>query len=192
MRFLVLYLRSRRVAHGAGVAAACVVGLGLLAGDGETNRLLLAVFAVTVVCAVTATGLAGRDAALERTAARDWRLRRAAHVVAIGGLAVALGVTVGPPLATEVLVRDAAGLAGLAAFGAAALGGRLAWCVPLGWSLAATSVFLASRDMPAPLLTWPLQPAGTAPATAAACVVGLAGLLVYVERGPATRGDASA
>ena len=92
MRWLALYLRSRQVVAGTGVAAACVVALGLVAGDREPVRLLLAVFALTVVCAVTATGLAGPDPALERTTARDWRLRRAAHVVAIGGLAVVLYV----------------------------------------------------------------------------------------------------
>jgi hypothetical protein len=145
---------------------------------------MLTVFAVAVVCAVTATGLAGADPALERTAARDWRVRRATHVVAIGGLAVVLGVTAGPPVATEVVVRDAVGLTGLAAVGATVLGGGLAWCVPVAWSVVAMSAFLASQPTPAPLVTWPFQPAGTTAATIVAGVLGLAGLLVYALRGP--------
>ena len=182
-----LYLRSRQVATGVVVAVACVTGLGLLSGTSELGRLMLAVFAVTAVCAVTATGLAGPDPALERTAARDWRTRRATHVVAIGVLAVVLGVTAGPPAATEVVVRDAAGLTGLAALGATALGGGLAWCVPLGWSVVAVTALLAGRPTPAPLVTWPVQPAGTVAATVAAVVVGLAGLVVYAVWGPRVR-----
>jgi hypothetical protein len=187
VRWLALYLRSRQVVAGMGVAVACVVGLGLVAGDIAPIRLLLAVFAVTVVCAVTATGLAGPDPALDRTAARDWRLRRAAHVVAIGGLAVVLGVTAGPPVATEVVVRDAVGLTGLAALGTTVLGGGLAWCLPMTWSVAAASAFLTSMPTPAPLVTWPVQPAGTTAATVAAGVLGLVGLLTYTVAGPATR-----
>ena len=187
MRWLALYLRSRQVVAGVAVAAASVTGFGLLAGDREHVRLLLAMFAVTVVCAVTATGLAGPDVALERTAARDGRLRRATHVAAIGGLAVVLGVTAGPPVATDVLVRDAVGLTGLAALATTLLGGGLAWCLPAGWSVVATAAMLAARPTPAPLVTWPVQPAGTAAATVAAAVLGLAGLLAYTVLGPATR-----
>jgi hypothetical protein len=180
----VLYLRSRQVAAGVVVAVACVVGFERLAGDNPRIRLMLAMFAVTVVCAVTAAGLAGPDGSLERTAALGWRPRRAAHVVAIGGLAVVLGVTAGPPVATQVVVRDAVGLTGLVAFGATVLGGGLAWCVPVTWSVAALTALLSSRPVPAPLLTWPVQPAGTSAATVAAGVVGLAGLLVYAMLGP--------
>lgn len=179
-----LYLRSRQVAAGTGVAVACVLGLGRLTGTTEPIRLMLAVFGVAVVCAVTATGLAGQDPALDRTAARDWRGRRATHVVAIGGLAVVLGVTAGPPVATEVVVRDAVGLTGLAALGATVLGGGLAWCLPMAWSVVAVSAFLASAPPAAPLVTWPVQPVGTTTATIAAGALGLAGLLVYAVRGP--------
>lgn len=184
VRWVVLYLRSRQLALGAGVALAAVVGLGLLAGANPESRLLLAVFAVTVGVAVTASGLAGPDAALERTAALDWRWRRAAHVVATGGLTSALCVLAGPQAATEVLVRDAIGLSGLAALGAAVLGGGLAWWVPLVWVVAAMSMFMTSQPPVAPALTWPFQPPDTPAATVAAGVLGLAGLLVYAVRGP--------
>lgn len=184
MRRLALYLRSRQVAAGVGVAVVCVPGLGLLAGDNDQVRLMLTAFAVAMVCAVTATGLAGPDPVLERTAAWDWRWRRTTHVVAIGGLAVVLGVTAGPSVATEIVVRDAVGLTGLAAFGVTVLGGGLAWCLPVVWAVVAVSAYLGHEVAPAPLVTWPVQEAGTAAATVAAGVLGLAGLLVYAMRGP--------
>ena len=184
MRWLTLYLRSRQVAAGAGVALACVVGISLLAGDNPTLQLVLALFAVMAVTAVTATGLAGPDPALERTAALSWWWRRAAHVVAIGVLAAVLGVLAGPPVTTEVAVRDAVGLTGLAAVGATVVGGGLAWCVPMVWTVAAVGALLASNPPAAPLLTWLVQPPATTAATVAAGALGLGGLLAYALRGP--------
>lgn len=184
MRLVALYLRSRQVAAGAGIALACVVGLSLLVGDNPTLRLAFAVLAIAAVTAVTATGLAGPDVALERTAALNWWWHRAAHVVAIGGLAVALGVVAGPPMATEQVVRAAVGLAGLAALGATVLGAGLAWCVPLVWTVAAVSALLVSRPPAGPLLTWLVQPPDTTAASIAAGVLGLVGLLTYALRGP--------
>ena len=184
MRWLLLYLRSRQVAAGTGTALACAVGVALLTGDNPTRQLMFAVLTTTAVTAVTATGLAGVDPALERTAALRWWWRRAAHVVAIGGLAVVLGVAVGPPVDTEVVVRGAVGLAGLAALGATVLGGGLAWCVPMVWTVVAVSALLASQPPAGPLLTWLVQPPDTTAATVAAGGLGLAGLLVYAIRGP--------
>jgi hypothetical protein len=184
VRWLALYLRSRQVAVGVAVAVAAAVGIGLLGDDNDQPGVMLTVFAITVVCAVTASGLAGPDPALERTAAWRWWGRRVAHVVAIGALAVVLGVTAGPPVATGMVVRDAIGLTGLAALGAAVLGSGLAWVVPLVWSVVAVSAFMGNEVAPAPVVTWPVQPAGTTAATIAAAVLGLAGLLVYAVRGP--------
>ncbi|MFL6123216.1 hypothetical protein [Actinophytocola sp.] len=184
MRWLVLYLRSRQVLVSVGTALACVVGLGVLTGESEGVRLVMAVFAATAVTAVTATGLAGPDPALERTAALTWWTRRAAHVVAIGVLAVVLGVVLGPPVATEVVVRDAVGLTGLAALGATVLGGALAWCLPMTWTVVASGALLAGDPVVAPPLTWLVQPPGTTAAMVAAVVMGVAGLLVYAVRGP--------
>lgn len=178
------YLRSRQVAAGAGIAFACVAGLGLLAADSPGLRLVQAVFAVVLVASVTATGLAGPDPALDRTAALDWRWRRAAHVVAVGTLAAVLGMVAGPPVPAEIVVRDAVGLAGLAALGATVLGAGLAWCLPVVWAVAAVAALMAGEPAVASLLTWPVQPPGTTSATIAAWTLGLAGLVVYAARGP--------
>jgi len=184
VRWLVLYLRSRQVAAGAGVALACVAGLRLLAGDSPIFQEMLAVLGIALVTAVAAAGLAGVDPALERTAALDWRVRRAAHVVAVGGLTTVLGVVVGPPMPAEVVLRAAVGLTGLAALGVTLLGGGLAWWVPVTWTVGAVSAWLASQPPVAPLLTWPLQPPDTTAATVAAWTLGLGGMLVYAVRGP--------
>lgn len=182
-----LYLRSRQVAVGAGIALVCVAGIGLLSENSVHMRLVLAVFAAVLVTAVTATGLAGPDPALDRTAALGWWWRRGAHVAAIGGLAAVLGVVTGPSAPAEIVVRDAVGLAGLAALGATVLGAGLAWCLPVVWALAAVSAYLSSQPAVAPLLTWPVQPPDTTAATVAAWTLGLLGLLVYALRGPRTQ-----
>ncbi len=179
MRWLVLYLRSRQVAVGAGVALAFAAGITALDGGS-----LMAVFTVAAVAAVTATGLTGPDPALERTAALDWRWRRVAHVVAIAVAAFALGTMV-PETEPEVLARNTIGLTGLAALGVTVLGGGLAWCLPMVWTAVALSVSLAGRPPPvAPIVTWPFQPPDTTAATVAAVVVGVAGLVAYTVRGP--------
>ena len=191
MRWLGLYLRSRQAALNTGMALGAVAALGLLATTTGTPmaRTVLALFAVTMAVAVAAPSLAGPDPALERTAALDWRWRRAVHVVALGavtaGAVAVVGVIADVPGA--VVVRNAAGLTGLAALGATTLGGGLAWSVPVGWSVAGVAALLAARIPPAPLLTWPVQPADSGAAMVAACVLGAAGLAAYALAGPSTR-----
>lgn len=179
-----LYLRSRQVAVGAGTALACAAGIAVLTDDSVLIQEVMALLTVTAVAAVTAPALAGSDPALDRTAARDWRVRRTAHVVAIGVLAVVLGVVVGPPVAAELVVRNAIGLTGLAALGVTVLGGGLAWCLPMVWTVVAMGALMAGSPPVAPLLTWPLQPPDTTAATVAAGALGAVGLLVYAVRGP--------
>ncbi|HEX6351635.1 hypothetical protein [Actinophytocola sp.] len=181
MKWLVLYLRSRQVLVGAATAVACAAGITALASES-----MVTLFTVAVVTSVAATGLAGPDPALERTAALDWRPRRVAHVALIAVAAALLG-TIGPATETEVLVRNAIGLTGLAALGVTVLGGGLAWCLPMVWTVVALSVSMAGRPPVAPLVTWPLQPPDTTAATVAAGGLGIGGLLVYAVRGPRTQ-----
>jgi hypothetical protein len=191
VRWLALYVRSRRVAATTGTALVAVAALGLLAATAGSvfTRMVLALFAVAVVVSVAATSLAGPDPALERTAALDWRVRRTVHVVAVGAVAAAsvaaLGVVTDVP--AEVVVRNAVGLTGLAALGVVTLGGGLAWSVPVAWTVVGVAALLASRTPSTPLLTWPVQPVGTTEATVAACVLGAAGLVAYALAGPSTR-----
>lgn len=182
-----LYVRSRRAASNTGIALVSAAALGLLAAwsDSPDIEVVLALFAVTVVVSVAATSLSGPDAGLERTAALDWRLRRTVHVVAVGAVAAGAVAALGMP--SDVVVRNAIGLTGLAGLGVVVLGGGLAWCVPMAWTVVGVTVLLASRIPPAPLLTWPVQPADSGAATVAACVLGAAGLVAYALVGPSTR-----
>jgi hypothetical protein len=183
----VLYVRSRRVVSSTATALGSAAALGLLAAgsDLETTRMVLALFAVTVVVSVAATSLSGPDPALERTGALDWRPRRTIHAVAVGTVAAGSVAALGMP--SDVVVRNAIGLTGLAALGVVVLGGGLAWCVPMAWTSAGVTAILATRTPPAPLLTWPVQPADSGAATVAACVLGAAGLAAYALVGPSAR-----
>jgi len=190
MRWLTLYVRSRQVPGTVAAALTCVVALGLLAtGSGSMMmRHQLVLFAVATVAAVAATGLAGADPALDRTAAVCWPIRRTVHVATIGVLAIGALVAfqwVDQPLvATELLIRNGIGLTGVAALGATLLGGGLAWCLPMAWTTVAMTTALAAPEPGAALLTWPVQPPGTAAATVAAAVLGVSGTAVYAMFGP--------
>lgn len=181
MSLVLLYLRSRQVAIGVLVATACAVGLSLPDYSSPRTAQLMALFAVTAVAAVAGTGLGGPDPALDRTAALPWHWRRATHVLAIAALAAGLGTLLGP---SDVVARNAIGLTGLAALAVTMLGGGLAWAFPLTWTAVVALIAVSVPSPGAPLLTWPIQPAGTTAATIAAVGLGVAGALAYAVAGP--------
>ncbi|MDQ7908321.1 hypothetical protein RB614_27720 [Phytohabitans sp. ZYX-F-186] len=195
MRPLVLYLRSRRVPTAVAAAAASVALLWSL--DQTTDHRttgLVATLAVVAATAAFGTGLAGHDRDLDRSAALAWPPWRAAHVVAAGaivvGLVAATTVT-GERLATAShVIRDTAGMTGLLALGAAALGAGRAWILPLTAALLGETV--APRLGPPPLdgyqqaLTWTHQPTTSTTAAVTAAALGATGVLVYAIAGPRT------
>lgn len=189
MSLLALYLRSRQVVVSTLVAVACAVGMSL--PDYATPHFaeVMALFAVVAVVAVAGTALGTPDPALDRTAALPWHWWRAAHVLAVGALAAGLGLLLG---SADVVVRNAVGLTGLAALAVTTLGGGLAWSLPLTWTALTTVAAMSGPVPPMPLLTWPVQPAGTTAATAAACVLGGAGVLAYTFAGPRISAGAAA
>lgn len=193
MRWLALYLRSRRAP-----AAMIAAGVGVLAlwslwsvfsDSREVGGQLVVLTVLLSVTALTAT-LGGPDDALERTAALRWLPRRVAHLVA------AFLVVVVPPLATlatgahfgpaGLVARDAAGLLGLTALGAATAGVGRAWFVPLGWTLAAT-LFPRSGPVVGRVLTWQAQPQVSVAAAVTAGLLATCGLLAYAVAGPVRR-----
>jgi hypothetical protein len=178
---LALYLRSRQVALGALIAAACAVGLSLPDYDSPATTQLMALFAVAAVAAVAGTGLGTPDPDLDRTAALPWHWRRTTHVLAVAALAAGLGTLLGP---SDVVARNAIGLTGLAALAVTLLGGGLAWALPLTWTAVVALIAVTVPEPGAPLLTWPIQPAGTTAATVAAVVLGIVGALAYALAGP--------
>ncbi|WP_030443178.1 hypothetical protein [Actinoplanes subtropicus] len=193
-----LYLRSRRAPAALGATVAAVAALWTLwsvFSDAREAGLQLVVLTVLVsVTALTAT-LGGPDDELDRTAALRWRPLRLAH------LAAAFLVVVVPLLATlatgarfgpaALVARDAAGLLGLTALGAATVGLGRAWFLPLGWTLAAT-LFPVAEPIAGRILTWQAQPGVSAAAAVTAGMLALGGLVAYAMAGPARRSPAEA
>jgi hypothetical protein len=185
MRLLSLYLRSRKVLVTTLVAVACAGGIGIPEHTSTVLGQFMALLAITAVVSVAAIGLGAPDPALDRTAALPWGPWRAAHVLAVGALAAGLGTVLVP---SDVVVRNAIGLTGLAALAVTTLGGGLAWSLPLTWMVVTAVPALTGETPGAPAFTWPFQPAGTTAATLAAGVLGGSGVVAYALAGPrATR-----
>ncbi|MDH6133650.1 hypothetical protein P3T37_003046 [Kitasatospora sp. MAA4] len=187
MRWLMLYARSRQVP--ASAAAVTLVALALWALDRGKDPVGLGIAALVLTANVAAAsvGLGGQDAALDRTAAIRWMPRRAAHVLLLGAVAAAALLAVraaGPNLApAAILVRDGAGLAGLAALGAVLCGAPLAWTLPTGW-LAFTVCVPPPGGAAGQVVSWMIFPPGTAAATGTAWALLVAGTVLYAAAGP--------
>ncbi|WP_033263106.1 hypothetical protein [Amycolatopsis vancoresmycina] len=184
MRWLTLYARSRQVP--AAFAALLAVTAAVWVPGRDSWNAILAALALTAGVAVTATGLSGQDADLDRTAARPWPVRRFAHLALLGVAAGALVLGVqelgSSTVAVAVVVRDAAGLAGLAGLAVTAAGGHFGWTLPLAWC--AISPFVpADGSASSRVAAWLLQPPGTAAATGTAVVLAVAGAVAYTTWG---------
>jgi hypothetical protein len=176
MRWLVLYARSRRLAL---VLVVFVAGALLprqverVWGEGPGPLAFTLALGMVVACG----GLASADISLERTASFGWPPRRAGHL--IGLAAVAMVVSLSSTATVGVIVRDAAGLAGLAGIGATLFGRSFGWCAPFA-PLLVTYLPGAAEY---PVLTWLVRPGDSVPAAVTAAVLGGAGLLSYAAFG---------
>ncbi|MEV8509883.1 hypothetical protein AB0368_34365 [Actinoplanes sp. NPDC051475] len=198
MRWLTLYLRSRRVPIALAATVGCTALMWSLwsafSDEREVGVQMVVLTVLLLVAALTAT-LGGPDDALEKTAGLPWPPRRFAHLL-VAFLVVALlllmtlatGARFGP---AWLVIRDAAGLLGLTALGAATMGTARAWFLPLGWTLAAI-LFPRSEPLIGRILTWQAQPPATAAATVTAGLLALGGLVAYAIAGPARRAPAEA
>ncbi|MBB5906267.1 hypothetical protein [Actinoalloteichus hymeniacidonis] len=180
-----LYARSRQLT--ASLAAVVISAVVVWAiGRGPTDhRLALLVLATGTIAA--SIGLGGQDHALDRTAAIRWMPRRAMHVLLAGVVVGAVLLTVqtmGHELATvEFVVRNCAGLLGLAALGAAIAGGQYAWTLPFAW-LAFAFFAPPPTSVPMEVATWMMLPPGTAAGTWTAVTLGVVGTTAYAVAGP--------
>ncbi|MFJ4834472.1 hypothetical protein ACIP79_31865 [Streptomyces sp. NPDC088747] len=187
MRWLTLYARSRQVPVSlAAVLVSAVAVWALVRGEGPGDpRLPVLVLAMGAMAA--SVGLGGQDLALDRTAAIRWAPRRAAHVLlagaVVGGVLLAVQNTGEDMATTEFVVRDSAGLMGLAALGAAISGAQYAWTVPFAW-LSYTFFAPPPTSMPTQVATWMLLPPGTAAGTWTALALTVTGIAVYAVAGP--------
>ncbi|WP_306213181.1 hypothetical protein [Actinoplanes sp. RD1] len=193
MRWLALYLRSRRVPAALAVTAglqALLWTLWSVFSDARDVNPVMVILAVLLLVTIPAMTLSGADDALERTASLRWPWRRAAHLLVALAVVLALllvtqatGARFSP---VDVAVRDAVGLLGLTALGAAVLGAARAWFAPLGWTLAVLLYPLEGTVLKE-LATWQMQAPGNTVALVTAAVLGAGGLVAYAVAGPAAR-----
>ncbi|MFD5468722.1 hypothetical protein ACFWIQ_38885 [Kitasatospora sp. NPDC127059] len=187
MRWLTLYARSRQAPASAAVILLVVLATWALDDGRGPMDLGTTVLVLTMSVAAGSVGLGGQDAALERTAAIRWMPRRAAHVLVIGAFAGAallalrlMGVETSP---TGFVVRDAAGLAGLAALGAALFGAQLAWILPTGW-LAVTVLSPPPPGTLGKVVHWMTFTPATTASTGTAWALLVVGTVLYALAGP--------
>ncbi|AEV89066.1 hypothetical protein ACWT_8057 [Actinoplanes sp. SE50] len=195
-RWLMLYLRSRRAPLALALVGAGTVLLWILwvttSKTRDVDCRMVQVAVLLAVAALTAT-LGAPDDALERTGAVNWPLRRTVHLlvallIVVGLLTVTLltPARFGP---ASFVLRDAAGLLGLTALGAASIGPARSWFAPLGWTLTAVMFPLGDGTIQQ-IVTWQAQPSGNAPATVTALLLALGGLVAYANAGPSRRAPA--
>ncbi|MGW2262767.1 hypothetical protein ACWCXE_34015 [Streptomyces sp. NPDC001780] len=189
MRWLRLYARSRQIPASIAAVVIGAVAVWALGRDGVEGpgdpRLPVLVLAAGAMAA--SIGLSGQDLALDRTAAIRWVPRRAAHVLLAGAVVAAVPLAVqavGGDMATSAfVVRDTAGLMGLAALGAALSGGQYAWTLPFAW-LSFALFAPPPTSTPMRVATWMLLPPGTAAGTWTALVLVVVGTAAYAVGGP--------
>lgn len=189
MRWLTLYARSRQVPASLAAVVIGTVAVWASAGDGGSGDLRLPVLVLTAGVMAASVGLSGQDVALDRTAAIRWVPRRAAHVLLAGVVVAVVLLMVRTPggdmtaTTTEFVVRDGAGLMGLAALGAALAGGGYAWTLPFAW-LSFAFVAPPPTSTPMRVATWMLLPPGTAAGTWTALALTVVGTTAYAVAGP--------
>ncbi|WP_413114479.1 hypothetical protein ACK1X7_00405 [Streptomyces sp. CY1] len=189
MRWLTLYARSRQVPASLAAVVITTVTVWALAQDGSggPGDLRLPALVLAMGAMAVSTGLSGQDLALDRTAAIRWAPRRAVHVLLAGSVVDVVLLAVqgaGKDLATAAfVVRDNAGLIGLAAAGAAVCGGQYAWTLPFAW-LSFSFVAPPPTSVPTQVASWMLLPPGAAAGTWTALVLTIAGTTAYAVAGP--------
>jgi hypothetical protein len=198
VRWLTLYLRSRRAPTALLAAGSCATlmwSLWSVFSDTRAVGMQMVVLTVLLLVASLTATLGGPDDALEGTAGLRWPRRRVAHLLAAFLVVVVLllvtlatGARFGP---AWMVVRDAGGLLGLTALSAATIGTPRAWFLPLGWTLGAI-LFPRSEPVAGQILTWQAQPPSSTAATVTAGLLALGGLLAYAMAGPARRAPAEA
>ncbi|GAA1262921.1 hypothetical protein GCM10009665_60700 [Kitasatospora nipponensis] len=181
-----LYARSRQVPASAAAVALVALAVWALDGPGSVD-LGIAVLVLATNVAAASVGLGGQDSALDRTAAIRWMPRRAAHVLLAGvvaGAALLAVQAVGAKLApAAVVVRDSAGLAGLAALGAVLCGAQFAWTLPIGW-LAFTLLVPVSPGIAGEMGSWMIISPATTASAATAWALLATGTVLYAAAGP--------
>lgn len=191
MRWVLLYLRSRRVPFALAMATAAIAltwALWMVYADSPTVDARMLSLTVMLAVAAFSPTLSGPDDALDHTGSISWPVRRGVHLLLIAaGLTTLLLVTTVTDARFEpywLVLRNTAGLLGLAALGAVLVGAARSWIAPLTWTLVAVTPLLGpGPELGIQVAGWLVQPAGTTAATVCASILAGAGLLAYALRG---------
>jgi len=174
-----LHLRGRQTGRGlvalAAIAAAVRASQPWTSGAGLFPQVVLLLFAAAAATAVAA-GTHNPFGEVEHTASSPLPLLRAAHLLTLTG--VALAVTAAAALTATygiALLRNLVGFTGIALLTAGLLGAHLAWTVPLGYVLYCGGEVDLRIDS---LWAWPTRPGADRAAAAIALVLLLAGLVL--------------
>ena len=191
IRLVRLHATSRRVPAGLAAIAACAVGLWLaLHGHWDSyGALQLPLIFETGCAAVVGIATASPFGDPERATGRELPVLRLGLTLALTAAAVAAVdlAAVGQNLAggTADVLRNVAGLTGIALLCAFLLGGRLAWSGPVAYLFA--GIYALYTDWHPPTLTtpwlWPARPPGDLGGALCAAAVFAAGLAAITIRG---------
>ncbi len=152
----------------------------------QVTLMLVTVSAAAVIATTTRTPFGDP----EHTASRSLPFLRLIHLAALT-TAAGLGLTIAGQTATygmsaPAMVRNLAGLTGIALLTAALLGPHLAWTTPLGYVMYCG----AQLDQHVSNLgTWPTRPAADHTATAIAAILLAAGVTAVTLTGARDRHD---
>lgn len=184
MRPVALYARSRGV-PAALAALPVAVFLAWFAMHSPWTPLSASLTSLTAVLVIT-VGLSGQDPELDRSTAVPWPVWRFWHLV-LAGVLPAISVLLVQELGSasfgfEFVVRDTAGMIGLAGLAATVIGARFAAAAPVMW-WAVSAIMPPAQSVRGRMITWPQCPPDDAVAMWTAAVLFLSGVTAYVVRG---------
>lgn len=189
MRPLVLYARSRGVPAALAVLPVVVL-IAWSALRSPWTPLSASLTALAAVLVIT-VGLAGQDPELDRSTAVPWPVWRLGHLLlaaVLAAVAVLLVQELGhEPFDAAFVVRDTAGMVGLAGLAATVAGARFAPAAPVLW-WAVSAMVLSGRPMSEQsttrrIITWLLDPSDEPVTTWTAAVLFVSGVAAYSARG---------
>lgn len=180
-RLLHLHLDSRRTRLAVALLVATALALRACANWTHGSSTLSRLLPILVACAAAGVIAAGTRSPFgdPERAGRPLPALRLLHVLAL--LAVATGALAAATDDSATMIRNLAGLTGLALLTAAVTGAPLAWTAPLGYVLVCAGEIDLHQD---PLWAWPILPVDNRFATLLAATTLIAGLTTTALRGP--------
>lgn len=186
MRPLALYARSRGIPAALAVLPVVVL-IAWSALHSPWTSLSASLTALAAVLVIT-VGLAGQDPELDASTAVPWPVWRLGHLLLatlLASISVLLVQELGPePFDTAFVVRDTAGMVGLAGLAATVAGARFAPAAPvLWWAVGAMMLTAQPTTTTLRIVTWPLGPSSDSVTTWTAAVLFVSGIAAYTARG---------